>query len=89
LDSTYFVVVTLPTIGYGDLAPTTPLTKVISIFYGLNGVIVLLTLFDVVRRVRRWEISDQPRKPDDAPRRGAEEPSRVASGPSNPRGKQS
>ena len=55
LDSFYFVVVTLTTIGYGDLSPTTPLTKLITIFYGLNGVIVLLTLFDVVRRVRRWD----------------------------------
>jgi hypothetical protein len=60
LDSFYFVVVTLTTIGYGDFSPTTPLTKLITVFYGLNGVVVLLMLFDVVRRVRRWEISDRP-----------------------------
>jgi hypothetical protein len=66
LDSIYFVVVTLTTIGYGDLAPTTPLTKVITIFYGLNGVILLLTLFDVVRRVRRWELPNQPPNRNDA-----------------------
>lgn len=60
LDSVYFVVVTLTTIGYGDFSPTTPLTKLITIFYGLNGVMILLVLFDVVRRVRRWEISDRP-----------------------------
>ena len=65
LDSVYFVVVTLTTIGYGDLAPTTPLTKLITIFYGLNGVILLLTLFDVIRRVRRWEIPQHPPKTDD------------------------
>ncbi len=57
LDSVYFVVVTLTTIGYGDFSPTTPLTKLITIFYGLNGVIILLMLFDAVRRVRRWDLS--------------------------------
>lgn len=60
LDSVYFVVITLTTIGYGDFAPTTPVTKLITIFYGLNGIILLLMVFDVVRRVRRWEVSRSP-----------------------------
>ncbi len=59
LDSAYFVVVTLTTIGYGDFSPTTPLTKLITIFYGLNGVIILLMLFDVVRRARGWELGER------------------------------
>ena len=46
----------MTTIGYGDFSPTTPLTKLITIFYGLNGVILLLMLFDAVRRVRRWDL---------------------------------
>lgn len=56
LDSFYFVVITLTTIGYGDFSPTTPLTKLVTIFYGLNGVILLLMLFDVVRQLRGWTI---------------------------------
>ena len=56
LDSFYFVVITLTTIGYGDFSPTTPATKLITIFYGLNGVILLLMLFDVVRTIRGWTI---------------------------------
>ncbi len=65
LDSFYFVVVTLTTIGYGDFSPTMPLTKLITIFYGLNGVIILLMLFDVVRRVRRWDLGERPEKAED------------------------
>ena len=55
LDSVYFVVITLTTIGYGDFSPTTPITKVITIFYSINGVILLLFLFDLVRTVRGWK----------------------------------
>ena len=65
LDSVYFVVITLTTIGYGDFSPTTPLTKLITIFYSLNGVIILLMLFDVVRRVRKWDLSPHPKQAQD------------------------
>ena len=55
LDSIYFVVITFTTIGYGDLVPTMPITKLITIFVGLNGVAILLMLFDEMRRVRAWD----------------------------------
>jgi hypothetical protein len=60
LDSIYFVVITFTTIGYGDFAPTTPLTKLITIFVALNGVAILLMLFDEIRRVRAWHSTDLP-----------------------------
>ena len=58
LDSVYFVVITLTTVGYGDLTPTIPATKIITIFYGINGIILILMVFDVVRKLRGWDISD-------------------------------
>jgi voltage-gated potassium channel len=52
LDSLYFVVVTLTTIGYGDLVPTKPITKIITIFFAINGIAILLMLYDQIRRLR-------------------------------------
>ena len=52
LDSLYFVIITLATIGYGDLSPTRPITKLIKIYYAINGIAILLMLYDQVRRLR-------------------------------------
>ncbi|MGW8324729.1 MAG: ion channel, partial [Desulfobacterales bacterium] len=46
-------------------SPTTPATKLITIFYGLNGVILLLMLFDVIRQVRGWAITPGGEKVED------------------------
>ncbi len=56
LDSVYFVVITLTTVGYGDFHPTQPVTKLITIFYGLNGIVLILMLFDAIRTLRGWDL---------------------------------
>ena len=61
IDSFYFVIITLTTIGYGDFTPSTPLTKLITIFYGVNGVVVLLAFFDIIRRYRTLKITGNGR----------------------------
>ncbi len=58
LTALYFSVITLCTIGYGDFTPTTQLGRAFTIFYAINGIVVLLALFDRIRIVR----GRQPRK---------------------------
>jgi hypothetical protein len=65
IDSLYFVVITLATIGYGDLHPTLPITKLFTIFYVINGIVMLLTVFDVIRRVRGMELDGQAGEADE------------------------
>jgi voltage-gated potassium channel len=52
LDALYFSVITLATVGYGDLTPTTPIAKIFTIVYVINGLSILLALFDRIRVVR-------------------------------------
>ena len=64
LDALYFSVITLATVGYGDLTPTTPIAKIFTIVYVINGLSILLALFDRIRVVRmnNFDASQQRRK---------------------------
>lgn len=53
LDAVYFCVVTLATVGYGDFTPNTPLAKIFTILYIINGIGILLFFIDKVVDVRK------------------------------------
>lgn len=58
VDSLYFTVMTLTTVGYGDLHPTTPASKLFTVFFVLIGIGILLGFIDVVAKHAR-------RRPED------------------------
>jgi hypothetical protein len=66
-DALYFSVITLATVGYGDLVPTTPIAKLFTIFYVINGVSILVALLDRLRVVRTRRFAQ-----DDASSQGVE-----------------
>lgn len=47
-DSFYFTGMTLLTIGYGDIHPTMPFTKIFTVFFGMAGVGMMLLFLTVV-----------------------------------------
>lgn len=69
IDSFYFSVVTLTTVGYGDLYPTTEIGKLFTAGYVISGIGILIAFADVfvkqVMRQRQRFIHHTPNKPEE------------------------
>lgn len=48
LDSLYYSVITLTTVGYGDFSPVTSLGKIITIFYVFIGIAILFGFINII-----------------------------------------
>ncbi len=66
IESFYFSVMTLTTIGYGDYAPSTPTMQLYTVFYSVLGIgffVAFNAKLVQIALARRWQQST----PDDAP----------------------
>lgn len=50
IDSFYFSVISLTTVGYGDFFPTTTISKLFTTFYVLIGIGIMLSLIHLIIR---------------------------------------
>lgn len=48
VDSLYFTVVTLATVGYGDIVPRTTIGKLFTVFYIVIGITIFIALAQVI-----------------------------------------
>ncbi len=60
LDSLYFSVVTITTVGYGDLSPHTPIGKIFTMLYLFVGIGILFSFVSLVARNAVEENKDRP-----------------------------
>ncbi len=52
IDSLYFCVVSLGTIGYGDFVPTSNLSKIFTIVYSMIGLSIIATFLNMIAKDR-------------------------------------
>jgi voltage-gated potassium channel len=58
LDAFYFSVITLTTVGYGDLSPTTPISKIFTVIYILLGISILLAFINMLASKADRSVAD-------------------------------
>lgn len=73
LDSLYFSVVTLTTIGYGDLSPSTATSKIFTIVYIFVGLGIILAFVNTVAERAMERSRKAEDKPEDATRSNSED----------------
>lgn len=56
LDSFYFSVITLTTVGYGDFSPQTDLGKIFTIFYVLGGIGIIFGFINALYEFRKEKV---------------------------------
>jgi hypothetical protein len=61
VDSLYFTVIALSTIGFGDIAPTTTFSRLFTVLYAIIGVGLIGTLLNLV--VTNAQQAIKPREP--------------------------
>lgn len=65
IDAIYFCVMTAATIGFGDLVPTTPASKVFTVFYAITSVGVFVALVtQITTALIRLPTGKEPRDVD-------------------------
>ena len=62
VDSLYFCVMTLSTVGYGDLHPTTPVSKLFTMVYIFAGAGVFVAFISKVTALRHRELLEHERR---------------------------
>jgi voltage-gated potassium channel Kch len=69
LDSLYFSIVTLTTVGYGDFSPTTTAGKLVAIIYmifGLSMIAASISVLAMERQAMHLQKSDGSRSEDES-----------------------
>jgi len=62
LDALYFSVITLTTVGYGDLSPQTDFGKIFTILYILTGIGIIFGFIDAIYKHRMKKIEERRKR---------------------------
>ncbi len=66
IDGFYFSFITLATIGYGDISPTTDVGKIVTVIYGIAGLGIMAALISSIASQRLRSGRRHPRDEDEA-----------------------